>query len=231
MRTFVVLAALVVFVMGCGGAKSKRFTASNQEEVIAAIGKDTKITDEERKLILGGIMRLKLTDKSLDGKTVQDVINDQRAFIAQRDLEEAQQKKLAAEAKAKEEALAAEMRKAVAVTLIDKVFRPSSFEERRFDETILIKVAMKNTGTKNIRAFRGGLIVKDLFGQVISRIGVEQQDELKAGEDRVWEGSKHYNQFDDSDRQIKNAEMKDVKVEWVPMTILFSDGTKLGKTE
>ena len=86
-----------------------------------------------------------------------------------------------------------------------------------------------NTGSKDISAFRGFLVLTDSFGDRIAQLGIKHESPLKVGGSTGWSGSKRYNEFIEEDVKLRNADLAKVKVEWRPVTILFADGTRVGK--
>ena len=40
-----------------------------------------------------------------------------------------------------------------------------------------------------------------------------------------------YNQFLNPHQQLRNTELKDMKVVWMPESVIFTDGSKIGGTQ
>jgi hypothetical protein len=161
------------------------------------------------------------------GKTIGQVITDERKQI------QGQKVKDAAEMVAKEKAQAEEavqrerMNQSLSVVLYGKGFLPSDLESGRYQDHITIKLAYKNTSEKKIRAFRGAVEFKDLFGDTIKRVGLKEENSLDPGAFKRVERTIDFNQFIDSDKKLAQADIKNLKAEWKPDLILFSDGTSL----
>lgn len=237
MRRFAsVLAMFLILVVCACGVKSKKITESNKESVFHEAA--DKLSDEERGLLTAYFARSALAASfgatnedrpQVVGKTIGQVITDQRIWVAQQQLREAAAKREAAEAKAREEAMAAAMRQAVKVTLTSKEFEASDWQAGRAGDRITAEAMIQNTGSKDISAFRGFLVLTDSFGDRIAQLGIKHEATIKAGQSAGWSGSKRFNQFIDEDVKLRNADLAKVKVEWRPTTILFTDGTRVGK--
>jgi hypothetical protein len=174
-------------------------------------------------------MRAALTSTSLVGKTVGELIDEERKFETDAKAKEAEEQRLAAEARAKEEAQAAELRKAVNLTVFDKGFVPSDPYSSRFDDFITLKCAYENTSGKDIRAFRGSVRFTDLFGAPIYAVNLTIDDPVAAGSKATWSGTIKFNQFVESHVRLRNAALQDMKVIWEPRSILFADGSQIGE--
>ena len=71
----------------------------------------------------------------------------------------------------------------------------------------------------------------DLFGSEIYKVGLTISDPVRAGGKGSWSGTIDYNQFIDEHRELRNAALQDMKVEWLPAAIIFSDGSHIGEEE
>ena len=83
---------------------------------------------------------------------------------------------------------------------------------------------------QKMRAFRGRVQFTDLFGKEICAINLTISDPVTAGVEAMWNGTVKYNQFIPQQQNLRNAELKDMKVVWLPASILFADGSTLGET-
>jgi hypothetical protein len=226
----------LVFTMACAKDPHKlKITEQNKNNFMDSIKDSKQLTVEETRLLLGYQIRNAAAQafggrpESMVGKTVGDLINEQRQFEegAKKDAEA--QKRLAEEAKAKEEAAAAELRKTVNLSVYEKSYRPADLDAGSYQDYVVIKCAYENTSSKDIRAFRGKLRFADLFGSEIYQSGLTISDPIKAGAKATWIGTIKYNRFIDEDVKLKNTDLKDMRVEWVPLSVIFTDGSKIGQ--
>jgi len=142
-----------------------------------------------------------------------------------------EEKRLADEAKKREDSLAAALRDYLTVTIYDKGFHKADIYSGEYEDYISSKFAFENRGQKDIRAFRGTVVFRDLFGQEIYSTGLAYDEGIRAGQKKNWAGSIKYNQFDDALVRLRSKDLPNLKVEWKPKTILFADGSALGDTE
>src|SRR5262249_22836876 len=81
------------------------------------------------------------------------------------------------------------------------------------------------TGTS---PFTGRVKFSDLFGRDIYTIRLTITDPIKPGQKANWAGSVKFNQFNEGHRALRNTELKDMRFAWIPVSIIFQDGTQLG---
>jgi hypothetical protein len=206
-----------------------RITEKNRDTFIKEI-KDMKgLTVEEAGLLMAAQVSDGMRkafggdERKIVGRTVGELLVELKKEAAEREVESKKQERLAAEARAKEEARMAELRKAIALTVVSKGFSESDYEKY-----INITVAYENQSAKDIRAFQGKIQFTDLFGKEIFESGVTIPHPVKAGDKGIWKGSIKYNQFDDEDKALRFAQLSDMKIVWKPLGILFMDGSKIG---
>lgn len=238
LRMAVGVSLVVLSLVACSrDPRTVRITEANKDKFVDEIKDLEDLTVEESQLLFAFLMRQNVTSSlgqtppSLVGKTVADLISDKRTFETDAKKREEQQARLAGEAKAKEDALAAELRKATNLTVFKKGFLGSDAMAGRYQDYITIECAYENTSGKDIRAFTGSVRFTDLFDKPIFESGLTISDAIKAGAKATWSGSIDYNQFVDSHRSLRNTDLKDMKVIWIPKSIIYADGSKVGKTE
>ena len=127
--------------------------------------------------------------------------------------------------------MAAQLRNTINLTVYEKGFRPSASLDGRFDDYITIKCAYENKSDKDIRAFRGQVQFTDLFGKEIYTTNMTVSDPIKAREKSTWSGEIKYNQFVSAQQSLRNAELADMKVVWLPQAVLFVDGSSIGESD
>ena len=229
------LAGALTFCYGCGSDPHKlKITEQNKGSFMESIKDSKGLTVEENRLLIAYEIR-NVTGRAFGGnetnvvgKTVAQVIQEERQLEEKQKKEQVEQNRLAEEAAAKEQARAAELRKAVNLSVYDKSFQAADPTEGSYQDYIVIRCAYENTSGKNIRAFKGKLHFTDLFGGEIYQSGLTISDPIEAGQKATWAGTIKYNQFLDNDVRLKNAALRDMKAEWLPSSIIFTDGTRIG---
>ncbi len=234
-RKIVIGVLLFLLISACGkNPKDFTITEQNKDNFLEQI-KDMKgLTVEEAGLLHDYVLRLKMSEAfgqkatPIAGKTIGTLIAEQKDLETKAKKEKADQDRLAAEAKAKEEALAQELRKAITLTVFQKSFTPSDYRAERYNDYIEIKCAYQNTSGRDIRAFTGRIQFTDLFEKPIYESALTISDPIKSGEKATWTGQIRYNQFIAEQQRLRNTALEDMKVAWLPRQVLFADATKLG---
>ena len=119
--------------------------------------------------------------------------------------------------------------KAVSLTVAEKDFIPADPGSNRYQAYLSLKCSYSNTAAKDIRAFTGTIVFQDLFGKEVYKVGITISDPIKAGAQGSWNGTVNFNQFNDAQQRFRAANLQDMKVIWVPSSILFADGTRTGE--
>ena len=237
MRTFAKCLGILMLVTSAGCTSDPRdivITEDNESDLLHSLAEEQGLTVDEVRLLMARELRASASEaigaeaESVVGKTVGEVIDEERALQDEAAARREQEERLAAAARAREEALAAELRDAILLTVSSKSFVPSAPLARRYDDYITFRVAYENTSDRDIRAFRGRLRFTDLFGTEIMSSGITIQDPVAAGDRDTWAGQIEYNQFNDEHVRLRQTKLNDMRVEWLPASIIFADGTQLG---
>jgi hypothetical protein len=115
----------------------------------------------------------------------------------------------------------------VGYTVTAKTFKGGDFEDY-----ISITATISNLGSKEIRAFKGHLTFTDLFGDEIGSYSVkEDSNTIPAGDRREVSRYYRYNQFVASDVKLKETALENMHVQWIPESVIFSDGSTTGSTD
>jgi hypothetical protein len=227
-RTCVVIALMLAVACG-GNVKSREITDENKAKIFDEIKQSKDLTVEEVGLLQAYVLRKGLGD-ALSGKTpelpvgmtIGQMIDDQRTWAADQRKRDEEEKLRVARARAEEDAQRKKLLDAVAVTVFDK-----GFQDADYQEYVTIRVMYENKSGKDIRGFKGALQFNDLFGAEILPFTISEDESLKAGETKRQGWTLKYNQFIDRHVKLRNTALDNMKVEWKPQIILFSDGTSL----
>jgi len=175
------------------------------------------LSDEDRFLLIKYIIRHLLdedeeTTYPLVGKTVKEIIN------LEKDLERKEN-----EEKAKitllENSITLTVEKKEPIT--DKKLydiKMSPFGDIFFD------IRCENISKKDIRAFKGKLIFRDIFGDPIRNTDVELIKPIKTGEIVTLKIRTVV-----LNERLKTLDLNDIKVLWRPEKIVFTDGTIISR--
>jgi hypothetical protein len=210
----------------CSSTMSTKVTNETLGDVATSVA-HSSISDTEKALFARAVIRANAGEYDVTDKTVQTIISDQRQLEADAAAKQAEQDRLADEARAKRAAIEAQLNGALTVALVSKGFKDSDPDNGDFESKITIELILKNTGSKPIRSFSGVLHFQNTLGSDIHETKFTSEDRLNPGVDETWDGSLNYNQFEDADVALKNAEMSNLHLVFEPRTILFVDGTRL----
>jgi len=180
-----------------------------------------KLTEDEKKSLFLYFERMSF-DKGLstvEGKTVGEVIGFQKKW--EMELEE-----FKAKFEREKAAEAAALQGSLSVIVNSK-----SLVGPDYDKDFRFFITYTNTSQKDIRGFQGSVVFYDLFGDRILGLDLKIFSPVKVGEKGTWEGGFRFNQFINQHVQLKNTELKDLKVVWEPEKILFINGATLPKKE
>ncbi|HWW15386.1 MAG TPA: hypothetical protein VN310_12055 [Candidatus Dormibacteraeota bacterium] len=222
------LYALLLVCSSCTNLKSQKVTDENKDKLISEIATSKDLTDEERQLLSGYIVRQNVSSifqggkPSIPaGKTIGEMIEDQRKWVAQQTKQEAaekeKQQKLSAEIAAKETAL----REFVTVTLYS--LKESDYSGMAGFEA---RIAFK-AGSKDIRAFQGELVLSDVLGNSLGELPVKVLTPLKANQSGTTGYSNLYMAFG----ELRGKRLEDIKAQWKPTKIIFADSAELSLPE
>lgn len=181
-----------------------------------------ELDSSEVKLLLGSIFRLSLAQKDLTKMTYGEILEDGKAWKAEQDRIEAEQKALQEKAAREETERIARLQNAAMVTCFKKGYTKIDYQDY-----ITYGFAIQNKSNQDIRAIKGDILFTDLFDEKISTISFTYDQPIKAGTTVNWNASTDYNQFMDDDVRLKNKELKDLKIVWKPIKVIFQDGSTL----
>lgn len=195
------------------------------------------LPESDRALLAGYLLRSKMKgDEAAIGITVAGAIESQKSWqIEQEKIKAAEQvrkeeeRQLRDEMQAKKQAMEKEMKDAVSVTVVKKSVVPEWGASGRVlvDEHLNVEFGYRNNTEKDIRGVKGLIVVKDMFGDVLSEFLVSNDTPIPAGEAVTWKGSRSvkYGRNETNDRNFSELPEDAYTVDWSPRIIIFSDGT------
>ena len=221
------LLALLVLLGACKSPRDQTLT----KEHIAAISKTKELTGEEVQLLQGYVMRTALARAFNGGDTAQLLDSTKTIRTAIEDQKKWRHADSVSTASAKAEAEAAVKRYEIEVgrlrSVVTVIPTGKGFSEADYESYITFQMVAKNNGDKPVSGFKGHVKVTDMFGDVISRLQIKEDETLQPGGEKVFRTSYGYNQFMDRDKKLRYTEYEKMKFVWDPEMIIFSDGTQL----
>lgn len=121
----------------------------------------------------------------------------------------------------------------ITVVLIRKAHRTANLLAGDAGDQIQLSLRFYSTYAKSVRGFKGGVVFKDLFGEVILNVSLTCEEALPAGDSIVWEGGILFNQFLPAHQRLLSIKQSDLEISFIPAMVLFTDGTRdtLGNRE
>lgn len=201
--------------ISCSTPLDKKFNEETLGDDAKEMRESGKLTEEDAQIMAAWIVRAKLKDENLEGKTYGEIIEEAKDY-------QSEQEALATKAKLEEDEKRQRLGAALTVAMYDK-----GFEKHSYQEYLTYSLAFENKTEKDIRAFKGTISIQDLFDTEIKSISLTIDDPVLAGETYKGTYTTDYNQFMDEDTRLKSKDMDDLKVIWTPEKIRFVDGTTL----
>ncbi len=195
-----------------------------------------KLPKDEKELVGAYIVRTGLGkvfggEGIAPGTTIRKAIDDQRAFMAQKEKEEAAAAALAARVKAETDKKIRNMNEAVTVAVTSFRFNDRDWNRGIATGYFSISVAFENKTNRAIAGAKGKFKINDIFGTQIGAYSLSYDNGIKPRSTAVWKGQSDYNQFMERDRKLATTSFEKLKFEWEPEIYLFEDGEKWSVSE
>lgn len=220
MKNQILLFAIIFFLVSCSSPLDKPYKKDNLEEDFIELKKS--LPQEDLEMLTGYIALKSLSDDKMLGQTYGDLLEESKQLREEMRLQEEEEKKLAEKAKIEEAERIKKLGSALTVSLFEK-----GFEKYNYQEYITYKFAFENKTDKNIKAFTGTIIFNDLFDKEINNLNLTYDNGVSANSIKNWNAQTDFNQFVDNDVALKNKDVENLKVKWIPSKIIFEDGSIL----
>jgi hypothetical protein len=220
MKNKILLFVLAILIASCSSSLDKPYKKDNLEEDVIELKKS--LSEDELKMLAGYIALKSMGNDQMLGKTYGDLLGEAKTLREEMKLKEEEEKRLAGKAKVEEAERIKRLGGALTVSLFEK-----NFSKYNYQEYISYKFAFENKTDKDIKAFTGQIIFNDLFDKEISSLNLTYDDGVPANSTKNWNAQTDYNQFMDKDVKLKNKDIEDLKVKWIPEKIIFDDKTTL----
>ena len=103
------------------------------------------------------------------------------------------------------------------------------FKTEGYKSFIIFDFKLANNTDKNIKAFHGTIHFYDIFDKEIQSREFAYTKGIAKESLITWNGGFEYNQFIDSDVQLKSTDFDSLKYKWEPDKIIYEDGTTESK--
>lgn len=223
-------AILLVFLilMGCSDPKETIIPQDPDTWEKELKPKIEKLNEEDKKLIAkylaGSMIRAAFNGETkLTGtETIGSAIEKQKAADAAEVAKEKAEKELKAKLEAQQAQIKKQFDKVILVTFLEKKLVKADYSSQ-----IEFLVGVENKSDKAIVGFKGVVNFYNIFGDKIYSINITDDNSFKPKEAARLKYYVDYNQFMDEDNLIVSTDPQKLKFEFIPETVIFSDGAKL----
>jgi len=216
----IILFLIPVLIISCSTPLDKPFKEATLEEDMVKLKK--ALSEEDLEILTGYVTLKSLANDKMLGKTYGDLLKEAKELQEELKKQEEEQNQLAEKAKIEEAERVKRLGEALTVGLFEK-----DFFEYNYQEYITYKFVFQNKAEKDIRAFTGTVYINDLFDKEITSFSLTYDDGISANSTKNWNAQTDYNEFIDRDVTLKNKDIEDLKIKWVPKKIIFTDNSTL----
>ncbi|MGK0390549.1 MAG: hypothetical protein ACI94Y_003303 [Maribacter sp.] len=211
----------MIFFISCSNPLNNAYKKDTVEDDLVTLKKS--MSEDDFELLTGYIALSAFGDGSnMLGKTYGDVLKEAKELREEMQKKAKEEEELAAKAKIEDQERIKRLGKALTVSLFDKGFIKANYQEY-----LTYKFAFENKSDKDVKAFTGKVILNDLFDKEITNFSLTYDDGIKANSTAKWDAQTDYNQFMDKDVKLRNKDLEDIKITWIPEKIIYDDGTTL----
>ena len=209
-------------LLSCSNPTNRKYDESKLTEDIKAISESKKWSSDDASLFAGWLIKAKFTGQSLENKTYQEILEDAKKF-------KDEQKALADKVKKEAEARKQKMKSAITVTIYAKDFIKSDWERGISDDYNVLKYAIDNKSSKEIRAAKISFKIYNVLGDEIGDGYSMDFTDGRIAPHTIFQNTAgfSYNQFKEEDTRLANAKLEDLSFDFDVQKIVYSDGSVL----
>lgn len=232
-KTAAAVVVLCAFFGGCDKPTDAVLPTDSNQWTVEFAQKLKGLGDDEKQLLTGYMIRMKMAQvlggESIPvGTTVGQAITHQKQWIAEKKAKEEAAAQLKQQLEAKQAAAEVELRKTIVLTFLDQEYIPSDWHVKQYDDLLRVRIGIKNNGSKTLKGVRGILVIKDTFGDVVTRTRLNIEENISPGDEYIWTGSRKINKFRDEDQKLMNLENGKFSTDIQPTLAVYDDGSSVG---
>ncbi len=114
----------------------------------------------------------------------------------------------------------------ISVTLVHKAFHKANYSVGDAGDRIDFIFRFQSLLEKDVRAFKGDVLFKDLFDQPILSVTLTYEKGLLKKGTAEWQGGIQFNQFNDSHQRLLTVDPSDMTVSFICESLIYADGTR-----
>jgi hypothetical protein len=214
-RQVSLLIFITVIFTACNNPLHRTYSPQSYVEDIEAIRKTNTTSEEDLKSLEAYVMLEKLAGNDVRGDTYADLLEKIKALRqTANDLDGRQSSEKA-------------VKRARLAPILSVVLAAKSFVHSSTRPQTTISVTFINTGSQKIRTVTGNLTINDLLEQPIKNVPVFLVEDLPPGQKLTKTFTIDYNDGDENDRRLRSKDFFDIRGEWNPGQIIYSNGQLL----
>ena len=228
--------AICISLLLAACSDPKNVTISSAEDLQKNAEILQKLTDEEKKLLAGFILRKEMgkifgeSGGIAPNTKVGDAIEEQRKFEVERKKQEEEQKIAQQKAQAEKQGKIDAINNSVQVQFISKQTNLNN-PKYTFDDKLQLDFKVVNKSQKIISGLKGNAYFYDKFGDqiMVTELKMDFNDiggRLKSTEEYDYIVEILLGVFNGGDK-VSEVPIEDIKYQFIPDTVLFEDGEKL----
>lgn len=231
-KTIAILLACALLA-ACSDPKQAKLPAdiskwSEDKGLMDAVG---KLDENDKKLFVGYATRQVVAstfggNKVVTDSTLGDALKTQQTWIEAKAAEAEKQKALAEQIKQQQLVALKEMNGTLTASLLKLKLNPVDYKNKQYSKYFAIEIALHNNTTEALSGVKGTVVLSDMFGDPIKRIGLTNDTQIDPGKTYIYSGTMDYNQFQAADKKLAASDTAKMKFEWVPDTYIFTNGKK-----
>jgi len=220
-------AILLMLIYSCSNPLDNKYSEETLEQDAEKIKESGELNSTELSLLGEYIAWNKMTGKKIEGRTYAEMLEEAKEIRKKQEEEKREQKELAEKARKEEEKRIAKLNQVLTVSIFDIGAVKKGYVGEEWIDEIIYHFVYENKSDKEIRAIKRTIIINDVFGDEIKKLGVKCDKNIQAGKIIKEKRYYNYNDYKKSDKKIVNSKMKDLKFIWKPEIIMYTDGSSL----
>ncbi len=199
-------------------------------EDVESLGLDA----EDARLVVKSLIRARVSERK-GVETIGTLIEEQRFEDAKAEARAQAEAQIAAEAEAKEAAIRDELLDVTLLAVRSTKLYPRDFRIRRLETLWVVNSVLQNNDAKQrtIRGVRGTLRITHIMGDHLMDLNLTNAfpEGIAPGAQRDWQPAMQVSDYSDAHSRLVGEEFANLRFEWLPEAVLFSDGTSIGSLE
>lgn len=224
--------------LGCFSPYEKKLPddPQNPDSVNEFLQNVGEIQQQEKQTLQDFIARMAEAKRSegygyIRGTTVRQALEKQQRYEQEQVELTARLKKEAEEKQLEYDKKKEEMESVCMVKVTKKTFNKGQENKKNpaasVPATFSMELSFENKSQKDLTSMAGMLEFRDSSGELVRKIRIPLDEEIKAGTTKTWGGDLPFNADKEADVKFANTPMEELTTSWIPEAYAFSDGVTM----